>query len=134
MSVASQTPQAVSRVLVIDDSDIARQSMVLALREAGFDVHELPSPLGATREILRKDIAFVVIDIEMPALRGDRLAALVRANPRFRDISLVLVSSMPEAELRKLADDVGADAYISKSRMPKELVATLQRLAGTGLE
>jgi CheY-like chemotaxis protein len=123
-----------SRVLVIDDSDIARQSMALALREAGFDVHELPSPLGATREILRKEIDFVVIDIEMPALRGDRLAALVRANPRFRDISLVLVSGMPETELRRLADEVGADAFIPKTRMPKELVATLQRLAGAGLE
>ena len=37
-------------VLVIDDSDIDRQVMVDLLANAGFEVHELPSPIGATRK------------------------------------------------------------------------------------
>lgn len=117
------------KVLVIDDSRLARQSMAHALRGAGFVVHELPSPIGATRELIRKEIGFVVIDIEMPALRGDKLAALFRSNPRFEGVALVLVSSLPEGELALLAKEAGADAAIPKSRLPGELVATLQRLA-----
>lgn len=117
------------RVLVIDDSRLARQSMAHALRDAGFVVHELPSPIGATRELIRKDIAFVVIDIEMPALRGDKLAALFRSNPRFEKIGLVLVSSLPESQLAEMAREAGADACVPKSRLPHELVSTLRRLA-----
>jgi DNA-binding NarL/FixJ family response regulator len=92
-------------------------------------VHELPSPIGATRELIRKDIGFVVIDIEMPALRGDKLAALFRSNPRFKRVVLILVSSLPESELTALAEEAGADAAIPKSRLPGELVETLRRLA-----
>jgi DNA-binding response OmpR family regulator len=116
-------------VLVIDDSKLARQSMAYALRDAGFVVHELPSPIGATREIIRRDCGFVVIDIEMPALRGDKLASLFRANPRFAGVVVVLVSSLPEEELQRLASEVGADAFIPKSRLPGELVTALRRLS-----
>jgi DNA-binding response OmpR family regulator len=119
-------------VLVIDDSKLARQSMAYALRDAGFVVHELPSPIGATREIIRRDIGYVVIDIEMPALRGDKLASLFRANPRFSGVVVVLVSSLPEEELKRLAEEVGADAYIPKSRLPAELVTVLRKLSTGG--
>lgn len=116
-------------ILVIDDSKLARQTMVIALRDAGFTVHELPSPIGATREMIRRDIGFVVIDIEMPALRGDKLAALFRSNPRFSQIALVLVSSLPEEELRRIAAEVGADAFIPKAKLPGELVQVIRRLS-----
>ena len=56
----------VSRVLLIDDDDIAREYLASLLRDAGHEVFELPSPIGATRTILSEGIEAVVLDVIMP--------------------------------------------------------------------
>ena len=107
-------------VLVIDDSEIARVSMSQVLHEAGYRVFTLPSPIGATRMILNHNIGVVVADVLMPGMRGDRLAALFRSNPRFRKVGVVLVSGAADVELNELALEVRANATLQKSRL-KEL-------------
>ena len=115
-------------VLVIDDSDIDRQVMVELLVEAGYPVRELPSPIGATRVAREFRAQVVVVDQNLPALNGSKLAALFRSNPSLKDIKLVLISSSDETEMATLMAESGADAFVSKSRMHTELVATIKRL------
>ncbi|MBN2195529.1 MAG: response regulator [Polyangiaceae bacterium] len=112
-------------VLVIDDSEIARSKMEAILEDAGMHVIGLPSPIGATRAMLSNRVDVVVIDVLMPAMRGDRLAALFRSNPRFKNIGVILVSGAAETELQSLALEVQAEATISKSQLD-QLVATVQ--------
>src|SRR6266508_1140017 len=113
------------RVLVIDDSEVARTIMAQTLREAGYLVFELVSAIGATRLVTEKTVDVVVIDVQMPAMNGDRLAALFRRNPRFNRVGLVLVSDSKEETLWSLAESVGADAVVSKGNVPTELVTTV---------
>jgi PleD family two-component response regulator len=114
-------------VLVIDDSTIARARMADMLTAAGFDVAELPSPIGATRMILTRRVSVVVVDVLMPGMRGDRLAALFRGNPRFAEIGVVLVSGEASVELTRLLTETGADAAVSKARLDT-LVPTVLRV------
>jgi len=97
------------------------------LINAGLRVVGLASPIGATRAIIDNNVNVVVIDVQMPSIRGDRLAALFRGNPRFRSIGVVLVSGEGEMELHRLAAEVAADADVSKARM-SELVPAVMRL------
>jgi CheY-like chemotaxis protein len=113
--------KGVTRVLVIDDDEIARELLGSELELAGFDVLSLPSPIGATRMIQEKEVQAVVLDVLMPAMSGDRLVALLRNNPRFSNLALVLVSSQGTADLHKLAATVGADAVVSKKDIRKAL-------------
>jgi CheY-like chemotaxis protein len=115
-------------VLVIDDSDIDRQVMVELLSESGLSVRELPTPIGATRVAREVGAKVVVIDQNLPALNGAKLAALFRSNPALRDIKLVLISSSDEREMAKLVTDAGADAFVSKTRMHSELVSVVRKL------
>jgi PleD family two-component response regulator len=112
-----ETTGALDVVLVIDDSEIARAQMVDVLTEAGMKVVDLPSPIGATRTILEHEVTVVVLDLFMPTMRGDRLAALFRGNPRLKNLGVVLVSGANEAELRRLSNEVDADAIVSKARL-----------------
>lgn len=114
-------------VLVIDDSDIARARMAAVLEEAGMRVLSLASPIGATRSIMANSVDVVVIDVLMPAMRGDRLAALFRRNPRFQDLGVVLVSGAAPEELERLSLEVEADATVSKSKLD-ELARTVQAI------
>jgi CheY-like chemotaxis protein len=109
------------RVLVIDDDEIARELLTSTLKDAGHVVSELPSAIGASREIFRHNIDVVVVDVMMPDINGDKLAKLLRSNPRGNALAIVLVSSRPVDELHDLARVATADAVVPKERIRAEL-------------
>ncbi len=116
-------------VLVIDDSDVDRLTMTDLLEAAGFEVQGLPSPIGATRAARQMKARVVVIDQNLPAMDGSKLAALFRGNASLRDIRLVLVSSSEATTMTEVARQARADAFVSKQTLHTELVRTVRRLA-----
>lgn len=115
-----------TKVLVIDDDDIARELIVSILQSAGFSVYDLPSPIGATRSIVDNEITVVVLDLLMPVLSGDKLAKMLRSNARLSNLVIVLVSSSDLNDLRRLAVKVNANAVVPKSQLRKELVPAIK--------
>lgn len=93
--------------------------MLQRLDGAGFNVFSLASPIGATRAIVEQSIDVVVIDVQMPSIRGDRLAALFRGNPRFTRLGVVLVSGGDESELKQLGQATKADGVLSKGSLDR---------------
>ena len=129
MPEAALTPH----VLVIDDCEIARTEISQRLGRAGFKVSHLASPIGATRVIVDQAIDVVVIDVQMPSIRGDRLAALFKGNRRFARLGVILVTGGNEEELEELGSVAKADAVLSKGQLDRlvDLVKeTCHRRAG----
>jgi len=116
------------RALVIDDDEIARELVVSILQDGGYETFELSSPIGATQMISREKIELLILDIMMPGLSGDKLAKMLRANPRLGRIGIVLVSSCNVAELEKIAASVRADAVVLKPEIRQKLLPTLMRV------
>jgi CheY-like chemotaxis protein len=112
-------PASTLNVLVIDDSEIARADMSHRLSQAGLKVSSLASPIGATRVIVDQAIDVVVIDVQMPSIRGDRLAALFKGNPRFAALGVILVTGSSEEELAELRATAKADAVLSKAKLDR---------------
>ncbi len=106
------------RVLVVDDDDIGRQTMADDLVDAGCWVESLPTPIGATKAIVQSNIDVVVIDVLMPSMRGDKLAALLRKNPKVGHLCVILISGDAE-ELSQLGHEVRADALLDKSLLSR---------------
>ena len=112
---------SVARVLVIDDDEIVRELMCELLRAAGCDVFDTGSPIGVTKLIAQHRVDTVVLDVVMPDISGDKLAKLLRNNPRLQQLAIVLVASGKEEDLAKLASEVSADAVVPKSDLVERL-------------
>jgi CheY-like chemotaxis protein len=108
-------------VLIIDDSDIARELMRESLHRHGHRVLTMPSPIGATQTILRESIDVVVIDVNLPTINGDQLAKLFRKQNRLDRVGLVLVSGIDLGALEKLARESKADAVVTKDQLQERL-------------
>ena len=115
-------------VLVIDDNDVDREAMSECLREVGLMVHGLPSPIGASRKARELNVAVVIIDQNLPAMDGSRLAALFRGNPQMRNIRLVLVSGNDASVMAEIMKTAQADALVSKRDMQRDLARTVLKL------
>jgi PleD family two-component response regulator len=101
-------------VLVIDDDDVGRALLCEALRDVSKRTIELSAPIGATRVVARENVDVVVLDVEMPNLRGDMLAKLFRGNARIAHVGVILVSGCSTEELEDLGEKCGADEVVSK--------------------
>jgi CheY-like chemotaxis protein len=72
----------------------------------------------------------VLIDLDMPAMRGDRLVQVLRGRHRFTEAKLILMSGHDEDELLGIAADVGADAVVAKADGARAIVAAVIRFLG----
>jgi CheY-like chemotaxis protein len=117
------------RVLVIDDDDIAREIIVDVLAREGHNVTSLPSPIGATKHIVENQIEVVVLDVMMPSMRGDKLAALLGRNPKLKNLGVVLVTSARAEDVSVLAEAVSSVTIVAKEGLQAELPQAVRRAA-----
>ena len=116
------------KVLIIDDSDTARAAIARTLQDAGYQVFEIASAIGATRTIMRNQIGVVVVDISMPGLSGDMLIKVLRRNLRVQNLTIVVVSGTEQEGLEAIRRTGEADAVLSKAQVPTDLVTVIGRL------
>lgn len=118
------------RVVIIDDDDFEREFLVDLLRTSGgFDVSSMGSVFGLTNHLINEHVEVVVLDVMMPSIRGDKLAALLRKNPALASLGVVLISSLPEAELAQLMVEVQVDAFVSKANVRADLASVVRSIA-----
>jgi chemotaxis protein histidine kinase CheA/ActR/RegA family two-component response regulator len=119
------------RVLLVDDSNLTREMVGRLLSDAGFSLRAVASGDDALRLLAEADYDCLVTDIEMPGIDGLELTRRLRAEPRFADLPIIVVSTHDRPADRRAGLDAGADAYLAKQRLEaQELVALVRRLGG----
>lgn len=112
------------KIVVADDSDIVREAVRDLFEPVGAEVHEIDSAIGLSGLLRRVRPDAVVLDVNMPAIRGDEAVASVRrVCPTAK---IVLFSSEPDGAEYARARGVG---WVSKST-PELLVRTVLRRVG----
>lgn len=102
--------------LVVDDSRTTRMILGSVLRQLGFDVAEAVNGKEAI-ESLRAQTQppdVVLLDWNMPVMDGYQLLRILRADPNYADVPIMMVSSENKAELIQRALTAGASEYVMK--------------------
>lgn len=120
-------PKPRRKILLVDDSEIVRETVRLTLGEQGYEVVTLDGPFGFSRALLDERPDLVLMDVSMPALRGDRLAEVAKRSA-LHTCPIVLFSTHPEEELKALAAECGAAGYIRKTGNADLLLREIERV------
>ncbi|HEY6002889.1 MAG TPA: hybrid sensor histidine kinase/response regulator [Anaeromyxobacter sp.] len=121
------------RLLLVDDSAIAREAEAALLRSLGHEVDEAVDGEDGWQKLQTGAYHLLVTDVQMPVLDGIDLTRRVKATPRFTKLPIVILSSLSAPEERRRGVDAGADAYLVKGELEAEsFAATLERLTGVG--
>jgi CheY-like chemotaxis protein len=115
------------RVLVVDDEPTIRDLIADAVREADFEVEIAGNGVEALALMHRWLPDVVVLDLMMPRLDGSGFTQLMRLNPEFASVPVLLVTAAYGAQ--EAAEQVGARAWLSKPFELDHLVAEVTRLA-----
>jgi len=113
-----------SKVLVVDDSGLARRSARRALESAGFQVVEAEDGLSALERYFVEKPAVVLLDLVMRGMYGlDVLEKLREMDPGVR---VVVVTADIQTSSRDLVSAAGAAAFLNKPVRGEDIVAAVQ--------
>jgi PleD family two-component response regulator len=103
------------RILLIDDSEITLELERGVLEARGYDVRATSTLMEFERVLADFKPHLILTDIHMPEVQGTDICRTLKSEYNTQDIPIVLFSSLPDDDLSKLAEQVGADGFLSKA-------------------
>ncbi|MFJ4689505.1 response regulator [Streptomyces sp. NPDC091377] len=135
-AVPPAVPQAMPKVLIVDDQPDNLLAMTAVLATLDQELVAVPSGREALKALLgHDDFAVIIMDIQMPDMDGYETAAHIKRRPRTRDVPIIFLTAMgtdPEHSARGYA--AGAVDYIGKPFDPWVLRAKVAVFTGIYLE
>jgi CheY-like chemotaxis protein len=115
------------KVLIVDDDMIALSITQMWLQVAGYEVITHGGSFGAAAVIHKHRPDFVLLDINMPGLHGDALAALINRKDDGGGPGIVLFSSDDVTESRKRAQKAGVLGAVQKGSDRQQFLTELEK-------
>jgi CheY-like chemotaxis protein len=103
------------RILLIDDSEITLAMEKAVLEARGYDVRATSTLMEFEKMLSDFKPHVILTDIHMPEAKGTDICRTLKNEYGTQDIPIVLFSSLKDEELETLAEQVGADGYLSKA-------------------
>src|SRR5438552_10901085 len=117
-------------ILLVDDQPAKLLSYETILSELGENLIKAGSANEALEQLLRNDVAVVLVDVCMPELDGFELAAMIRDHPRFQKMAIIFVSAIQVTDLDLLRGyAAGAVDYVPVPVVPDLLRAKVRVFA-----
>jgi twitching motility two-component system response regulator PilG len=120
---SSNTVAAVgAKVLVIDDSNTIRRSAEIFLRQGGHEVLLAEDGFDALAKVSDHDPELIFCDILMPRLDGYQTCAIIKRNPRFAHVPVIMLSSKDGLFDKARGRMVGSEDYLTKPFTKEQLL------------
>lgn len=133
-AIDSTVSGAGDRVLIVDDSTVARNQVKRVCDQLGLECHVLKDGLEAWEHLnqlvddnveLEKHYALIISDVEMPRMDGYTLASQIKKDTRMKGVYIVLHTSLSGVFNTSMVQKVGANEFLAKFE-PDELIKTIQ--------
>jgi len=111
-----------AKVLVIDDSNTIRRSAEIFLRQGGHEVLLAEDGFDALAKVNDHDPELIFCDILMPRLDGYQTCAIIKRNPRFAGVPVIMLSSKDGLFDKARGRMVGSQDYLTKPFTKEQLL------------
>ncbi|MGA0586176.1 Hpt domain-containing protein [Dyella sp. KRB-257] len=113
-------------VMVVDDSITMRKVTGRVLERHDYEVNTAKDGVDALEKLHEQRVPdLMLLDIEMPRMDGYELAEHMKADPRLRDVPIIMITSRTGEKHRQRAFDIGVDRYLGKPYQEAELLAQI---------
>ena len=122
------------KIIVADDDQALTRTLSWILKDNGYEVVTVPGGENLVDHLLADQFDLLLLDIMMPKVDGLQLLERVKTDYRFKDLPVLMISSMPPEEATVRALGLGAADFISKPFRVRELLARVKAHLRTGRE
>jgi PAS domain S-box-containing protein len=124
-----EQPEPAGRVLVVDDSVDAADTIALILEVSGYEVRTAYTAQTALEAAIAYRPTIVLLDIGLPDMDGYEVARRLRQHPEMKQVQLVALTGYGQQSDRQLSEEAGFDYHMVKPIDPEKLQELLATLA-----
>ena len=128
--VETQAQRRVPLVMVVDDSLTMRKVTGRVLERHNLEVAVARDGVEALEKLEDRIPDLMLLDIEMPRMDGYELATAMRADPRYRNVPIVMITSRTGDKHRQRAFEIGVQRYMGKPYQELDLMRNVYDLLG----
>jgi serine phosphatase RsbU (regulator of sigma subunit)/CheY-like chemotaxis protein len=131
-ATTNQSPSTrASSLLVVDDNSMNRIMLSRYIAKLGYQTALAENGRQALEKLQGEPFDLVLLDVQMPEMDGYQVLEHLKANPRLRDIPVIMISAVEELESVVKCIELGAQDYLPKPFNPvllrARLIACLER-------
>ena len=125
-------PATAQRILIVDDEPDLRSVLRFGLEAAGFEVSEAADGEQGLQMACDTLPDLIVLDLMLPRMDGYKVCRALKFDDRYRQIPVFILSARTGETDRRLALDLGADAYVTKPYDMKDLIERIRERLKAG--
>lgn len=114
-----------SKLLLVDDDLELNQLLSTYLTQKGFEVTAVMDGASAVKEASLHEYALIVLDVMMPGMNGIEALSRIRMNS---SVPVLMLTARGDDIDRIMGLEMGADDYVPKPCLPRELVARIRAI------
>jgi diguanylate cyclase (GGDEF)-like protein len=116
----------IPKILIVDDQESAAGFYANVLNMAGMQATIETDPTKTIEHLKNNTPDLLILDLNMPEVSGDELAAVIRQQERYQAIPILFLSANAKPELKTSLLEIGSDDLLSKGMAPEELVCQVR--------
>ena len=125
------TNERAPRVLLVEDERHIVESLSFVLEREGFEVSAAADGESALERLRAERPDVLVLDVMLPKLGGLEVLKLVRADAALRTLPVVVLTARGRPHDRRMAEEIGVEAFMTKPFANQDVVDAVRRLAAT---
>ncbi len=116
------------RILVVEDQAAIINMLRMRLEANNYEVITAADGQEGLEKARKENPSLIILDIMLPKMNGYKVCQLLKADPKHRTIPIIISSGRTPQEIRKVGQEVGADAYVSKPFEAEVLLSKIKEL------
>jgi len=114
------------KILIVDDDPVNLEFFQLMLTKLGFIVEEAKDGIDALGKLKKFRPDLILLDNIMPQMSGWELTKILKGDPKFHDIPIIMFSALDDIKDKIAGFELGVDDYITKPFNFSEVLARIK--------
>ena len=118
------------RILLVEDEKDLVMAVTFRLEDAGYEVITDSDGEEGLGKAKSEKPDLIILDLMLPKMNGYRVCSLLKNDKSSSAIPIIMFTARARFVDKKMSEDAGADAYITKPFKSQELLSKIEELLG----
>ncbi len=116
------------RILIVEDQAMIVNMLRMRLEANDYEVITAGDGQEGLEKAHKENPSLIILDIMLPKMNGYKVCQLLKSDPKYNTIPIIISSGRTPQEIRKVSKEVGADAYVNKPFQAEALLSKMKEL------
>lgn len=121
-----------ARILIAEDDRHIMESLTFVLERDGHAVTAAFDGEEAIRQLRGAPPDMIILDLMLPKMTGFEVLKQVKSDASLRSVPVIVLTAKGQAQDRRMAEEIGVAAFMTKPFSNRDIVAAVRRVTATG--